>query len=161
MIVLIGNGPHARDIAHHLHDTYRIFTHHSKYMPDMSDTVIIGINDPHIRAEVADELDVTDEPWVHPATILCGVTYGPGTHINYGAHAIRTRIGCHTTISPGATICGDVVIGDRVLVGANATICDRVTIGHDAVVGAGCVVLPGFHIPASTTWVGNPARQVR
>ena len=63
------------------------------------------------------------------------------------------------TVSPGVTICGDVTIGDRVLIGAGATICDRVTIGADVTIGAGAVVLPETVVPDGETWVGVPARR--
>lgn len=43
-------------------------------------------------------------------------------------------------------------------IGANATILPGITIGENAMVGAGSVVLK--NIPANTTWVGNPARQI-
>jgi carbonic anhydrase/acetyltransferase-like protein (isoleucine patch superfamily) len=86
----------------------------------------------------------------------------------------RTTIGHHTTISPGVTICGDVVIGNRVLIGAGATICEKVWIEDDVTIGAGAVVLPGdwltpptidtpgviryHHLTAGGTYVGVPAR---
>lgn len=52
-----------------------------------------------------------------------------------------------TTIRNGASI------------GANATIMCGVTIGENALVGAGSVVLQD--VPPNTTWVGNPARQIK
>lgn len=160
MIVLVGGGSHAFDIAYHAGGLIgRTYAHHSAYEPGEDDTVLIGINDPRTRAKVAEELGIHDAVWIHPFTY-----YGPdslvgtGTHINYGASMIRTTIGEHCTISPGVTICGDVVIGDRVLIGAGATIGDRVTIGDDAIVGMGAVVLPESRIPEGETWVGIPAK---
>jgi len=43
-------------------------------------------------------------------------------------------------------------------IGANATILPGITIGENAFIGAGSVVLRD--VPAGTTWVGNPARQI-
>jgi len=43
-------------------------------------------------------------------------------------------------------------------IGANATILPGITIGENAMIGAGSVVIKD--VPANTTWVGNPARQV-
>lgn len=44
-------------------------------------------------------------------------------------------------------------------IGANATILPGITIGEGAMIGAGSVVIKD--IPANTTWVGNPARQIK
>lgn len=157
MSTLIGDGSHAVDIAH----TYSFdknVPHHSLFVDD-GDRVAIGVNDPQVRAQISAVLGVRDSAWVHPrAWIGPECEYRYGTHINYGVTMTRTRIGRHCTISPGVTICGDVVIGDRVLIGAGSVISDRVTIGNDAVIGAGAVVLPTTHVGDSETWVGVPAR---
>lgn len=44
-------------------------------------------------------------------------------------------------------------------IGANATIMGGIVIGEYAMIGAGSVVLKD--VPAHTTWVGNPARQIK
>lgn len=156
MIGLIGAGSHARDIAA-TRPIGRHVAHHREWSG--TDPVLIGINDPQLRAAVAFILDVEDLAWVHPhAWLGPDVHIGPGTHVNYAVTMTRTRIGRHCTISPGATLCGDITIGNRVLIGAGAVICDRVTIGNDVVVGAGAIVRPTFSLPEGTTWVGNPAR---
>jgi carbonic anhydrase/acetyltransferase-like protein (isoleucine patch superfamily) len=160
MATLIGDGSHAYDIA-----SVTPHTHVCRSDTDWQTSgdkfylVTIGINDPRLRAEVAERMGVDDLPWVHPNALLGHATsYGVGTHINYGVTMTRTTIGHHCTISPGVTICGDVTIGDRTLIGAGATICDRVTIGSDVTVGAGAVVLPETVIPDGETWIGVPAR---
>ena len=160
MATLIGDGAHARDIAATLDAAWEQVRHHSEYKPD-GKFIIIGINDPRVRASISRKLDVCDEHWIHPHAYL-GVdsNYWYGTHIHYGVTMTRTTIGHHCTISPGVTICGDVTIGDEVLVGAGATICDRVTIGDGATIGAGAVVLPETIILDRETWVGVPARRV-
>jgi carbonic anhydrase/acetyltransferase-like protein (isoleucine patch superfamily) len=159
MATLIGCGSHARDIR--FTDAARItrqVAHHSLW--DQQGEVIIGVNDPFLRARIAKELGVRDRSWVHPHTWFMEGSYGHGTHINYGVTMTRTRIGHHCTISPGVTICGDVTIGDRVLIGAGATICDRVTIGDDVTIGAGCVVLPESVVDSGATIVGVPAKHL-
>jgi carbonic anhydrase/acetyltransferase-like protein (isoleucine patch superfamily) len=168
MATLIGDGGHAQDIAQtRLFD--RVLANHADFEDD-GGSVIIGINDPWMRYMIRRAIGVTDSSWVHPHAHLgpdCKV--GVGTHINYGVTMTRTQIGSHVTVSPGVTICGDVVIGDRVLIGAGATICEKVYIADDVIIGAGAVVTPGCwgdnreieynHIPSGTTWVGVPARQ--
>lgn len=59
----------------------------------------------------------------------------------YPEHFLRT------TLKKGASI------------GANATILPGITIGENAMIGAGSVVV--CDIPSNTTWVGNPARQIK
>lgn len=44
-------------------------------------------------------------------------------------------------------------------IGANATILPGITIGESAMIGAGCVVTK--NIPPYTTWIGNPAKQIK
>lgn len=79
----------------------------------------------------------------------------------------RIRIGSDTIIGYHSTILtheylvneyrlGDVVIGDRVMIGANTTILPGVTIGDGAVVGAGSLV--NKDVPAGMLAAGNPIR---
>lgn len=142
-MILIGAGGHARDIQDAGgYEFEAVFGHH--YLlptPIPSDRYIIGVNDPHVREAIADELGVNDQPWVHPhAYVAASCSIGTGTHVNYGATMTRSTIGSHCTIAPGVTICGDVTIGDRVFVGAGATIRNLVTIGDDAFICMGAVV---------------------
>lgn len=50
-------------------------------------------------------------------------------------------------------------IGKGASIGANATILPGIKIGPNAMIGAGSVILKD--VPANTTWVGNPARQIK
>jgi sugar O-acyltransferase (sialic acid O-acetyltransferase NeuD family) len=65
-------------------------------------------------------------------------------------------IGDGSEISPGATLCGRVTLGENVWIGAGATVLPSVTIGQDAVVGAGSVV--NKDVPEKTTVIGIPAK---
>jgi sugar O-acyltransferase (sialic acid O-acetyltransferase NeuD family) len=85
---------------------------------------------------------------------------GAFTIINHGAvvdHECQIGEGCH--IAPAAVIGGGVKLGQGVLLGANATVLPGVTIGDNAIIGAGAVVL--HDVPATATYVGNPAREVK
>lgn len=161
MATLIGAGSHARDILiSGVIPIEQQFAHHSVFPSSHVANVVIGINDPWVRAAVADEIDRVDLNWEHPTATITDSRWGWGTHINAGSIVIRARIGTYVTISPGVTICGDVRIGDRCLIGANATICDRVTIGDDVTIGAGCVVLPESVVDNGSTIVGVPAKHL-
>jgi len=59
---------------------------------------------------------------------------------------------------PGATIAGEVQIGDYASIGSNATVLPRLSIGTGTIVGAGAVVTQS--VPERTTVVGCPARPV-
>ncbi len=144
--VILGNGGHAQDI--HALTGYPMLAHHTDW--DGESEYIIGINDPHLRAAIADDLG--GPGWnrgrfIHPTCYLgpwkvdrgnCWV--GNGTHINYAVSATRTTFGEFVTIAPGVTICGDVEIGDRVFIGAGAVIKNLVTIGADAFIPMGARV---------------------
>lgn len=144
--VILGNGGHAQDI--HALTGFPMLAHHTEW--DGESDYIIGINDPHLRAAIADDLGGPGwnrgryiHPWTHlgPAATDRGTCWvGDGTHINYGASMTRTRVGEFCTIAPGVTVCGFVNIGDRVFIGAGATIRDRVSIGDDAFICMGSVV---------------------
>ena len=88
------------------------------------------------------------------AVILRSVTLYEHVHVNYGASMTRCLIGAYSTVAPGATICGDVVIGEECYIGANATICDRVTIGNNVTIGAGAIIPPLSTVPDNTTVIG-------
>lgn len=59
-------------------------------------------------------------------------------------------------IGPGATLCGNVKVGERSLIGANAVIRQGITIGNNAIIGAGAVVIRD--VPDNSKVVGIPAR---
>ena len=85
---------------------------------------------------------------------------GEGVIINHGTvvdHECIVGKFCH--IAPGATLAGNVRVGDRVMVGAGANILPGLRIGDDAIIGAGAVVTT--EVPSKTTYVGVPARQIR
>jgi serine acetyltransferase len=142
-----------------------------------SGDVILGVNDPIGRRLLAESLApgvrAAFSPLIDPsavigvdirlgggvviapnASILRSVTLGPHVHANYGSSMTRCVVGAFSTLSPGATICGDVEIGEEVLIGANATVCDRVRIGNRVRVGAGAIIPPLSIIPDDATVIG-------
>ncbi|WP_452603022.1 acetyltransferase [Pontimicrobium sp. MEBiC06410] len=61
-------------------------------------------------------------------------------------------------ISPNATLCGNVTVGQCSQIGAGSVIIQGVTIGDNVIVGAGSVVLED--VPNDTIVVGNPAKPI-
>jgi carbonic anhydrase/acetyltransferase-like protein (isoleucine patch superfamily) len=183
MTVLLGYGSHGRDIEEMFRRRFaanidRYDDDASLGLPPIPDSCagrdgFIGINDPSSRRQLAERVGlcegaalVTDQQMASVQAIgscsviapmvlaLVGVVIGAHSHVNYGASMTRCTIGDFVTISPGATICGDVVIGDETLIGANATVCDRSIIGKRCTIGAGAIIPPESVIPDDTTVVG-------
>lgn len=85
---------------------------------------------------------------------------GEGVIVNHGTivdHECIVGKFCH--IAPGATLAGNVCVGDRVMIGAGANILPGLRIGSDAIIGAGAVVTT--NVPPGATYVGVPACQIR
>jgi acetyltransferase EpsM len=62
-------------------------------------------------------------------------------------------------VSPNATLCGGVRIGEGTHIGASAVVIPEIKIGQWVTVGAGSVVIND--IPDYATVVGNPARIIK
>ncbi len=63
----------------------------------------------------------------------------------------------HVHIAPGATLCGDIYVGEATHIGAGAVIAQGLRIERNVTVGAGAIVLK--NVPEGTTVYGNPARE--
>lgn len=80
--------------------------------------------------------------------------------ISIGSNSIigyNTTILCHEYLIDEYRV-GDVIIGDRVMIGANSTILPGVTIGDDAIVSAGSLVIRD--VPPGAFVGGNPAKVI-
>lgn len=136
---------------------------------------VVGINDPAARERLAKRITGGyPATLVHPSAVIGpGVVLGKGavvaagavldrdvflgwhTHIHTGVTITRSWVLPYSTICPGATVCGDVVIGHGSTIGANATVRNLRSVGHRCTVGAGAVVTE--HVPNDATAVGVPA----
>ena len=97
------------------------------------------------------------------AQVLIGAVIGAGARIA-GSTIVNSRAsvdhdcvieeGAH--VGPGATLAGEIYVGEDAFIGTGAVVLPRVRIGRGAVVGAGAVVLKD--VPDGATVVGNPAR---
>ena len=139
----------------------------------------VGSN--HLRSAVYERLaneGYEFEKVLHPAAvvasdvqleegvqIMASAVVQPGTQIGFNS-IINTkasddhdcRLGRHVHVAPGATLCGNVTVGDESFNGAGATIIQGKTIGARSIVGAGAVVVED--VPPDVTIVGVPARMI-
>jgi len=61
-------------------------------------------------------------------------------------------------ISPNATLCGNVRVGEGTHIGAGAVVNPNISIGKWCVIGSGSVVIR--NVPDHTKLVGNPAKPI-
>lgn len=59
-------------------------------------------------------------------------------------------------IAPGATLAGNVHVGEGTFIGAGAVLKEGIKVGKNCIIGAGSVVLKD--IPDNQLWVGVPAK---
>jgi len=139
--------------------------------------IIVSIGDNKIRRKVVGKLQKVEfETAVHPSAILSPqAVIGEGSVVMQGA-IIQSNvvIGKHCIINTGASVDHDCKIEDFVHISPHATLCGNVTLGEGAWIGAGAVVIPGIKIgkwaivgagsvvtkdiPDNVVVVGNPAR---
>lgn len=144
----------------HLFD-HHVLGHNSSAVRERMDKPEGAVSLVHPSAAVSGDLRASGGAVVGAhCTIGPEVRLGRHTHINGNVFITRAKVGDFVTVGPGATICGDVVIGAGVQIGAGAVISNLCEIGPRAVIGAGAVVPPRTVIPPNETWVGVPARKV-
>lgn len=118
----------------------------------------------HIRQMVFDrltEMGFRFPPLVHPfawlspyASISDGVQLIAGAVVQPGAYIgcntiVNTRssvdhdshLGAHCHLAPGATLCGDVRVGDGSFIGAGATVTQAVTVAPETFIKAGSLTI--------------------
>ncbi len=141
--------------------------------------ISVGLN--NIRKKIVDKL-----PWyinygnaIHPSAIISEyVSIDEGTVIMQGTIIQSSvQIGKHCIINTAASIDHDCVIENFVHISPNATLCGAVSVGEGTQVGAGAVIIPGIKIgrwslvaagaivmrdvPDNVLVLGNPARIVK
>ena len=142
---------------------------------DLTGRILIGNNDPSVRRYIAERYShlrgthplVDPTAFVGPdvklsrgtvvapgAVLLHSVTLKCHSHVNYAATMTRCIVGAYSTVSPGATICGNVRIGKECVIGAGAVVCERSNIGDRVMVGAGAIIPPYSLVPDDTVVKG-------
>lgn len=140
---------------------------------------LVGIGNPAVRRTIAERLDgagLVPATVVHPSvTVGFDVEVGPGsvlcagvritTHIRIGRHVHLnlnatighdTVIGDYVSANPLASISGDCVIEDEVLVGVSGVILNGLRVGRGSVVGGSACVVKD--VPPGVVVKGIPAR---
>lgn len=140
------------------------------------DVFIISIGNNKTRKLVSEKLNTQFIKAIHPSSVIdtsteievgtvvmAGVVINSSTKI--GKHCIINTSSSidhdciledYVHISPNATLCGNVSIGEGTHVGASVTIIPGIKIGKWVTIGAGTVVISD--IPDNATVVGNPGR---
>lgn len=140
--------------------------------------IAIGVNS--IRQSIACAKDQLNYPiLIHPSAIVAkSASLGDGSICMAGSIVqAAVQIGKHCIINtnasvdhdcilhnfaqvaPGATVCGNVTIGECSYVGAGAVIKQGIHIGNHVMIGAGAVVLK--NIPDNCMVFGNPAKIIK
>lgn len=143
--------------------------------------VSIGLN--AVRRKVAEQIALQAGTVfgkaIHPTAILSpSAVIGEGTVVMQGSilqSCVQT--GRHCIVNTGASIDHDCILGDFVHVSPHATLCGNVTVGEETWIGAGAVVIPGIRIgkgcligagavvckdiPDHVVAYGNPCRIIR
>jgi len=139
----------------------------------------IGLN--HIRKKIAEKLPENTRfgNAIHPSAIISEyASLGDGTVVMQGA-VIQSgvSIGKHCIFNTMASVDHDCIIDDYVHISPNATLCGAVSVGEGSQVGAGAVVIPEIKIgkwclvaagavvmkdvPDNVVELGNPAVVVK
>jgi sugar O-acyltransferase (sialic acid O-acetyltransferase NeuD family) len=141
--------------------------------------ISVGLN--HIRKKIVEHLpgDICYGNAIHPSAIISEhASLGEGTVVMQGA-VIQSSvsIGKHCIINTTASVDHDCLLEDYVHISPNATLCGAVSVGEGSQIGAGAVVIPGIKIgkwslvaagavvmkdvPDNVLVLGNPARVVK
>ena len=140
---------------------------------------IIGIGNNLARKKIAEERELHyGRAFDKTACISRRVVMGDGTVIMPGVTInSSTIIGTHCIINTNSSVDHDCVLENYVHISPNATLCGGVFVGEGTHVGAGAVLIPGVKIgkwctigagsviikdvPDFSTVVGNPAKIIK
>ena len=146
----------------------------------INSNAIIAIGDNLIRRKIYRKLiDISWKTLIHPSAIIaCNVIINDGSLIvagvivqtgtNIGRHCIINTnvsidhdclINNFVHISPSATLCGNVKVGEGSFIGAGATIIPNINIGKWCVIGAGAVITKD--VPDYSLVVGIPGKIIK
>ena len=140
---------------------------------------VVGIGSPHLRRRIAERYEKAGlEPatLVHPSvtrgfdvrvgsgSVICAgvrlttnISLGRHVHLNLNSTVGHdTSLGDFVSVNPLASISGDCVIEDEVVIGVAGVILNGLTVGRGAVVGGSACVVKD--VPPDVVVKGVPAR---
>ncbi|MBE9489447.1 MAG: acetyltransferase [Bacteroidetes bacterium] len=150
-----------------------------EYIKITKEKFIISIGNNKTRKKIVNKLQSDFGIAIHPNTIIDKtVTIGSGTVVMAGSVInSSTKIGKHCIINTSSSIDHDCIIDDFVHISPNATLCGGVVIGEGSHIGAGAIIIPSVKIgkwstigagtvvikdvPDGKTVVGNPSRTIK
>jgi sugar O-acyltransferase (sialic acid O-acetyltransferase NeuD family) len=111
--------------------------------------LIISIGDNKTRKKIAEQLSgICFETAVHASAIVsdtCSIK--EGTVVMQGSIIQScSEIGRHCIINTGASVDHDCHVNDFVHISPHATLCGNVTVGEGTWIGAGTIIIPGVRI---------------
>jgi len=114
------------------------------------DSLIISVGFNNIRKKIVDRLpaNIMYGRAIHPSAIISEyASVGEGSVVMQGAIIQScTTVGKHCIVNTAASVDHDCVIEDFVHISPHATLCGGVSVGEGSQVGAGAVVIPGIRI---------------
>ena len=110
--------------------------------------LIISIGNNRIRKQIADSLNCEYGKVIHPSAIISPhATIGEGTVVMQGTLVQScAQVGKHCIVNTGASIDHECLVEDFAHISPHATLCGNVHVGEGAWVGAGAVVIPGVKV---------------
>lgn len=110
--------------------------------------LIISIGNNTIRKMIAEKISADFATAIHPTAVISpAATVGDGSVVMQGAIVQScAKIGKHCIINTGASVDHECIIEDYVHVSPHATLCGNVHVGEGSWIAAGSVVLPGIKI---------------
>lgn len=144
-----------------------------------SDQLILSIGSNLIRKEISMKVGANYYTAIHPSAIISGHSSIAEGSVVMGGVLINadTNIGKHCIINSHASVDHDCLLQNFVHISPNATLCGGIFVGECSHIGTGAIIIPGKKIGANTTIgagavvisdipdnvvaVGNPARIIK
>lgn len=110
--------------------------------------LIVSVGNNKIRRDIVNSLQINFGIAIHPSAIISKRSIvGEGAVVMQGA-IIQScaKIGKHCIINTGVSVDHDCQVDDFVHISPHATLCGNVAVGEGSWVGAGTTILPGVKI---------------